>query len=180
MVAGVLTVKGDDLSILAFADSAEQLISGATTGSTPTGWNFKVKGTYLHWVDNDGDERRALGSLTGNTGLVAGVVNGKGEAILYVDFTGAERSLTSEPSVVIDTGSAVQGVIVRTSASTLWALYVIGAVLYAKSSTDDGVTWSAADTVATESYSGTDGIQFDAAVNSTGDIEVIYTVRVGA
>ncbi|KKK48603.1 hypothetical protein LCGC14_3143470, partial [marine sediment metagenome] len=94
MTVRAVKIKGEKLSFLAHADSAEQLVTGDTTSATPTGWNFKVKGTYLHWVDDDGAERRAEGSTTGNS-RAAGVVKVKGETILYGDNADNERSLSA-------------------------------------------------------------------------------------
>lgn len=92
MTTRALKIKGEQVSFLAHADSAEQLLTGATTGETPTGWNFKAKGTYLYWVDDDGAERRAEGDLTGNS-RAAGNTKVKGETLLYGDINDAERSL---------------------------------------------------------------------------------------
>lgn len=92
MTDRAVKVKGEQLSYLAHADSSERLIAGTTTGETPTGWNFKVKGTYLYWVDDDGAERRAEGSPTGGTGT-PGVIKVKGYEIYYNGDDGDERFL---------------------------------------------------------------------------------------
>jgi len=94
MTMRALKVKGENLSFLAFADSAEQLITGTVTGETGTPSIFKVKGTYLYWNDYNGDERRAEGSLTGGTGTPS-VVKVKGVKIYYNDYDGDERSLSA-------------------------------------------------------------------------------------
>lgn len=94
MTVRAIKVKGEQVSFLAHADSAEQLLTGTATSETPTDWNFKVKGTYLYWVDNAGAERRALGTLTGNS-RTAGSITVHGELLYYGDKTGAERSLSA-------------------------------------------------------------------------------------
>ena len=103
MTTRAIKVKGEKLSFLAHADSSEILLTGATTGETPTGWNFKVKGTYLHWTDNDGAERRALGAATGNTGL-PGIIKVKGAKHYYNDQLGDERFLPGT-ATILGTGS---------------------------------------------------------------------------
>ena len=94
MTVRALKIKGEQVSFLAHADSAEQLITGTTTGQTPTGWNFKVKGTYLYWVDDDGAGRRAEGTLTGES-RAFGSKKVKGETLLYGDESGNERYLSA-------------------------------------------------------------------------------------
>jgi len=94
MTVRKIKVKGEKLSFLAHADSAEQLIAGTATGETPTGWNLKVKGTYLYWVDNDGAERRKEGTLTGGS-RTFGSIKVKGETLLFGDEDGNERSLSA-------------------------------------------------------------------------------------
>lgn len=89
-----IRIKGEQFSFLAHADSAEQLLIGTATGETPTGWNSKVKGPYLYWVDDDGAERRKEGTLTGES-RSAGDKKVKGETLLYGDINGAERSLSA-------------------------------------------------------------------------------------
>lgn len=98
MTVRAIKIKGEQLSFLAHADSSEQLITGTVTGETPTGWNFKVKGTYAYWVDNDGAEQRAQGTLTGGSRTYRSV-KVKGETLLYGDITGAERSLSAAVEV---------------------------------------------------------------------------------
>lgn len=92
MTTRAIKVKGEKLSFLAHADEAEQLVTGTLTGETPTGWNFKVKGTYIHWVDNDGNERRKEGTLTGES-RDAGSITVHGELLYYGDYDGDERSV---------------------------------------------------------------------------------------
>ncbi|MDZ4230693.1 MAG: hypothetical protein U1B77_02620, partial [Dehalococcoidales bacterium] len=67
--------------------------------------------------------------------------------------------------------------VVKDSSGNLWCLYVVGTILYCQKSTDAGATWEAAETVVTESYSGSDGIEFDIAVDSGDDIHVVYRLR---
>jgi len=92
MTTREISIKGQKLRILTFADELERLISGATTGDTGTAPIFKVKGTYIYWIDDDGNERRAEGSVTGNTGTV-GIVKVKGELLYFNDDDGNERWL---------------------------------------------------------------------------------------
>jgi len=73
--------------------------------------------------------------------------------------------------------SGSSGSIVKDSSGNLWCLYVIGTSFYCRESTDGGITWEDAETVVTESYGGTDGIEFDAAVDSSNIIHVVYRVR---
>ncbi len=94
MTTRVIKVKGEALSFLAYADSAEQLVTGDTTGDTGTAGVFKVKGTYLHWFDYSGDERRKEGTLTGES-RAAGSIKVKGETALYGDYSGDERSVSA-------------------------------------------------------------------------------------
>lgn len=89
-----IRIKGEQLRFLGHADETEQLITGTATGETPTGWNLKVKGTYVYWVDDDGAERRKEGTVTGNTG-VAGTIKVKGTEIYYIDDDGDERSFSA-------------------------------------------------------------------------------------
>lgn len=51
-----------------------------------------VKGTYLHYWDNNNDERRFEGTVTGNTGT-AGKVKVKGTKFVYIDNNGDERDI---------------------------------------------------------------------------------------
>lgn len=90
MTVRAVKVKGEQLSFLAHADSAEQLLTGTATGETPTGWSFKVKGTYVYWVDNDGNERRKQGTLTG-AGRTKGNITVHGEDLYFGDDDGNER-----------------------------------------------------------------------------------------
>jgi len=94
MTVRALKVKGEQVSFLAHDDSAEQLITGDTTGETPTGWNFKVKGTYLYWVDDDGAERRKEGTLTGES-RAFGDTKVHDEELYYGDEDGNERTLSA-------------------------------------------------------------------------------------
>jgi len=90
MTVRKIKIKGEQVSFLAHADSAEQLITGTATGETPTGWNLKVKGTYLYWVDDDGAERRKEGTLTGGSRPKGDIIV-HGEYIYFGDDDGAER-----------------------------------------------------------------------------------------
>lgn len=94
MTVRAVKIKGEQVSFLAHNDSAEQLITGTATGETPTGWNFKVKGTYIHWVDDDGAERRKEGTLTGES-RTFGSIKVKGETIIFGDEAGNERSVAA-------------------------------------------------------------------------------------
>lgn len=101
MTVRALKIKGEQISFLAHADSAEQLITGATTGETPTGWNFKVYRTYVYWVDYAGAGRRAEGTLTGGRRTYRSTTV-HGELLYYGDNTGAERSLSAAVPVEVE------------------------------------------------------------------------------
>lgn len=125
MTVRALKVKGEKVSFLAHADSAEKLVTGATTGSTPTGWNFKVKGTYLHWVDFTGAERRKEGTLTGNS-RAFGNTKVKGETILYGDVDGDERYVSARVTVTYypdahPESTSVDGMVRHIADSSTWA-----------------------------------------------------------
>jgi len=92
MTTRAIKVKGEQVSFLAHADSAEQLITGAVTGETGTAGRLKVKDTYVYWIDNAGDERRRQGTLTGET-RTAGSITVHGEDLYYGDDDGDERYL---------------------------------------------------------------------------------------
>lgn len=100
MTVRAIKVKGEQLSFLAHDDSAEQLITGTATGETPTGWNFKVKGTYIYWIDDDGAERRKEGTLTGNS-RTKGDITVHGEDLYFGDDAGDERYVREVAVVTI-------------------------------------------------------------------------------
>lgn len=100
MTVRAISVKGEKLRFLAHDDEAEQLITGSATGETPTTWNLKVKGTYLHWVDNDGNERRKEGTLTGEA-RDFGSITVHGEQLYYGDESDAERYLSTGGSEIL-------------------------------------------------------------------------------
>jgi len=75
--------------------------------------------------------------------------------------------------------SGVEAKFVMDSGGNIWCLYVVGTSLYCQKSTDGGVTWGAPETAVTESYSGSDGIEFDVGVDSLDNIHVVYRVRTG-
>jgi len=85
-----IRIKGEQLRFLAHDDEAEQLITGTATGETPTGWNFKVKGTALYWVDDDGAERYKEGTLTGGSRAFGSVIV-HDEQLYFGDEDGNER-----------------------------------------------------------------------------------------
>lgn len=82
---------------------------------------------------------------------------------------------TADPTPTLGEGA----IVVKESGGDLRCIYVVGTTLYCKRSTDGGLTWEAAETAVVELYSGSDGIDFDAAIDSNDDIQVIYTVRNG-
>jgi len=100
MTVRAIKIKGEQISFLAHDDSAEQLITGTATGSTPTGWNLKVKGTAIYWVDNDGAERSKVGTLTGGS-RAAGSITVHGEQLYYGDKDGDERLLSAITIVTV-------------------------------------------------------------------------------
>ncbi len=101
MTTRTVKVKGEQLSFLAHADSAEQLLTGTDTGDNGTaGENFKVKGTYLYWTDNNGDVRRKEGTLTGGS-RTKGNITVKDDELYYGDDDGDERSATQAGSLII-------------------------------------------------------------------------------
>lgn len=97
MTVRAIKVKGEQLSFLAHADSAEQLVTGALTGETGGEYsNVKplyIKGTYLHWIDMAGNERRKEGTLTGES-RTKGNITVHGTYLYYGDDDGDERSLS--------------------------------------------------------------------------------------
>jgi len=122
MTTRAIKVKGEKLSFLAHADSAEQLITGTATGETPTTWNFKVKGTAIYWVDNDGAERHKEGTLTGGS-LAAGVIKVHDDKLYYGDINGAERYVQA---VEVFTPS-LDGYVGHDSSGLSWANLVAAA-----------------------------------------------------
>jgi len=168
MTVRAVKVKGEQFSFLAHADSAEQLVTGAVTGETPTGWNFKVKGTYVHWVDDDGAERRKQGTLTGNS-RTFGSKKVKGETIIYGDEDGNERSFAALAYVLVDT-AGYNARIVRASDGRLWCVYDEGATLQSKYSDDNGLTWEGKEQITDKSNS-----DFDIAMLSTDEPCLVFT-----
>lgn len=88
MAGGLLKIKGTQLCYTNYYRIAH-LLAGELIGGSFNG-NLKVKGTYLHYMDNDGGQRRLLGTLTGITGE-AGRLKIKGSYIRYIDNNGDER-----------------------------------------------------------------------------------------
>lgn len=103
MVVRDISVKGEKLRYLAYADESELLLTGSVTGDTGAAGIIKVKGTYLHWIDNDGNERRAQGAATGDTGA-AGLIWIKGTKVYYNDYSGNTRYLPAQ-ATILATGS---------------------------------------------------------------------------
>lgn len=118
-----LRIKGEQLRFLAHDDESEQLITGTATGETPTGWNFKIEDTYVYWVDNDGNERRKEGSLTGGSRAYRAITV-HGELLYYGDINGDERSVSAANTFYPDAhpeSTSVDGMVGHQSSGLSWA-----------------------------------------------------------
>lgn len=174
-----IKVKGEQVSFLAHADSAEQLLTGTATGGTGTAGVFKVKGTYLYWIDNDGNERRKQGTLTGNP-REAGDIIVHGKLLYYGDYDGDERSLSALPYFLI-AASGSSGRLARDSSGKLWCVYHDGSLsLKSKFSTDDGETWGGEETVVTVAYLTQLMLEHDICIDSQDRPHVVFTYRTSA
>lgn len=87
------------LSIDAGGDTTPRLL--VVAGHDGFGW---IEGTYWHYTDEYGAERRIQGGLTGLTGKTPGQISiniaarsGYGKNFCYIDSTGAERAFWMPP-----------------------------------------------------------------------------------
>lgn len=72
-------------------EGGERAFEGTDTGSNGTAGHLWVEGTYLHYIDENGDERRQEGIKEGATGRATGQMWIESTKLRYIDASGDER-----------------------------------------------------------------------------------------
>jgi len=90
--AGELKIIGTDFWLMNALGAGHSFTGEEVDGTFGEKGRLKVKGDYIHYMDWHGDQRRLLGSLTGNTGE-AGDIRIKGRYLYYMDYSEKERVL---------------------------------------------------------------------------------------
>ena len=91
-----------------------------------------------------------------------------------------QLTLSVQIRQIIAAASGILARLCRDSAGKLWLVYQGGTSIYVKTSADGGLTWSDAELVVTEDYSGVAyGITPDIVVDSNDVPHIVYSVRTG-
>lgn len=89
--SGYIWTEGDKFHFT--SDIREQEILGVDTTTDATAGHLSVEGNYVHFISQNGDERRQMGKLTNRWGYVAGHIWIDDMWIYYIDSSGYERKL---------------------------------------------------------------------------------------